>query len=55
LGSDRRQKHVQITDRGEPQPIDQGVAHPPEDDQAKDQDRDQDRDVFQAHAAASFP
>ena len=38
LGADRRQEHRQITDRGEPQPVDQDIARVPEQDQADSAD-----------------
>ena len=53
-GGEDRPEDAFIADRRKPQPVDQGVAHAPEHDQAKDEDPDQDRNVFHTHGAASF-
>src|SRR4029077_12989595 len=53
-GGEDRPEDALIADRRKPQPVDQGAARAPEDDQAKDDDRAQDRKVFPTHGAASF-
>jgi hypothetical protein len=52
LGADGRPEDVQIADRGKPQPIDQQVAHEPQQDQA---DRDNDGSDDERHHGASPP
>ena len=51
LGDDGRQENLPITDRGEPQPIDQEVAREPKQDQANP--ADDGRDDVPDHGAPS--
>src|SRR6202011_4347877 len=55
FGSDRRQKDLQITDRGEPQPIDQEVAREPEQQQADPDDDGRNDDDGQGTSPWWFP
>src|SRR6185437_15114989 len=53
--AEERPEDADPADRRKPQPVDQGIAHAPERDDAEDEDRCQDRKASRAHAAPPCP